>query len=160
MSALHQHPGNLHQRLADSGWLGWALTKLSSFVRACSSSSRRCDQVAALGRLVDLHPAFLVIEHNLQVGRELGIGAELIDELERQVVKTPLAQTLEKLLCGSRIFGRLNTRSLREDQSKARQQEPNLHETLARHQASFVAPLRVATGVVTPANAAPPAPAR
>ena len=60
---------------------------------------------------------------------------KLIDEVERQVVKTPIAKPLKKLLGGSRIFGRLQ-RSLRAatPEARPRQQEPNLHKTLARHQ--------------------------
>ena len=89
-------------------------------------------QVAALRRLVDLGPPLLVIQDDLQVGRELGVGSELVDELEGQVVQPAIPQLLEEPQGRPRVLAPLGRDRPWSQQSH--EQQPDLKQSAARHE--------------------------
>ena len=97
MAALHQHPRNLHQGLACQGMVGLCLDESVELGSRLLEQLATANQVACLGGLVDLCSPFLIIENDLQVRGQDGIGPELIDVLKCQVVEAVVAKLVEKL---------------------------------------------------------------
>jgi hypothetical protein len=50
----------------------------------------------------------VVVEHGLEFGRQLGIGAQSVDEPECLIVQSLLAQFFQKLESRSRVPGRFD----------------------------------------------------
>ena len=103
--ALDQQPGHLHQGLAGQRVVGLGLDEAFELVAGLFEQLPAADQVAGLRRLVDQGTALLVVEHDLEVGRQRGIGAELVDVIEGQVVAARVRELLEELLSRPRILG-------------------------------------------------------
>src|SRR5262249_21677598 len=75
----------------------------------------------------------LIIEQDFQVGRQAGIGPELVDEIERQVMKALVAQLLEELLGRPGILGP-DGEAEGENGGHPDEHGAHLHENPARHQ--------------------------
>ena len=133
MAALDQQPGELHQGLGGQRMVGLGLGEGVELAAGLVEQLLAADQVAGLRRLVD-GSALLVVERRLQVGGQLGIGSELFDELEGQVVEALVAQILEELLSGCRGSSPRTAMPKVSATASPRRPEPTCARRAARHE--------------------------
>ena len=97
MPTFHQQPRQLDERIGGLGVLGVGLGEGVELASGLVQQVPAAGEVAGLRGLVQEHPAHLVVGREDQLGRGVGLLADLFEVVGRELVVTSFAQTLDEL---------------------------------------------------------------
>jgi hypothetical protein len=119
VAAFEEQLGQLHEGIARLGARGIGFGEPLELVARVLQEFLAQDQVARSRRLIDQGPSFLIVEPDLEFVRQSGIGAELVDVIQGEVMEAVVLEFLEEAGGRPGILGGMGRRGGRDQANDA-----------------------------------------